>query len=334
VGGGQGRLLQPGAASLAHQGILFLDEAPEFRGGVLDALRQPLEEGEVTICRTGASTRFPARFTLVLAANPCPCAAAKSIDCTCQPSVRHRYLARISGPLLDRIDLKLELLPATRAELRYDLELVEPSETVAARVQVARERAAKRLAGTPWRTNAEIPGPQLRRRFLPDSGAMAGVDCALQSGELSARGLDRVLRTAWTCADLAERDTPSADDLASAFVLAGDENVVADMTVAGSGYDGVAIDGADNLIARLHVERTGRCGITIGETATDTGVADCIVDGARWSALFVLGTDTTITGGTFTGGRKVDVLDLGTGTEFLSATFATKSESEGLRPFR
>jgi magnesium chelatase family protein len=219
VGGGQGRLLQPGAASLAHQGILFLDEAPEFQSGVLDALRQPLEVGEVMISRAGASTRFPARFTLVLAANPCPCAAAKSVDCTCTPATRHRYLARISGPLLDRIDLKLELLPATRAELRYDLELVEPSEKVAQRVLVARERAAKRLTGTPWRTNAEIPGPQLRRRFLPSPEAMAGVDRSLQSGELSARGLDRVLRTAWTCADLAERDTPSSDDLASAFAL-------------------------------------------------------------------------------------------------------------------
>ncbi|SEG87004.1 magnesium chelatase family protein [Thermomonospora echinospora] len=219
VGGGQGRLLQPGAASLAHQGILFLDEAPEYNAGVLDALRQPLEEGEVMIARAGASTRFPARFTLVLAANPCPCAAAKSIDCTCPPAVRHKYLARISGPLLDRIDLKLELHPATRAELRYDLELVERSEVVAERVLGARERAAKRLAGTPWRTNAEIPGPQLRRRFLPSPEAMASVDRVLQTGELSARGLDRVLRTAWTCADLAGRDTPSAADLDSAFAL-------------------------------------------------------------------------------------------------------------------
>ena len=125
-----------------------------------------------------------------------------------------------------------------------------------------------------------------------------------------------------------------ADDLASTLSIQGDENVVVDTTVAGSGYDGVAIDGADNLIARVHVEQTGRCGITIAETATDTGVADCVVDGARWSALFVLGTDTTITGGTYSGGRKVDVLDLGTGTEFVSATFASKSESEGLRPFR
>jgi hypothetical protein len=125
------------------------------------------------------------------------------------------------------------------------------------------------------------------------------------------------------------------DDLASALVVSGDGNVVADTSVAGSGYDGVAVEsGAGNLIARVHVERTGRCGITVGENATDTGVADCVVDGARWASLYVLGTDTTITGGSFTGGRKVDVLDLGTGTEFVSTSFATKSESEGLRPFR
>ncbi|WP_342769877.1 ATP-binding protein [Thermomonospora umbrina] len=198
---------------------IYLDEAPEFQSGVLDALRQPLEEGEVMIARAGASTRFPARFTLVLAANPCPCAAAKSIDCTCTPAVRHKYLARISGPLLDRIDLKLELHPATRAELRYDLELIEPSEVVAERVLNARERAAKRLAGTPWRTNAEIPGPQLRRRFLPPTEAMTSIDRLLQTGALSARGLDRVLRTAWTCADLAGRDSPSATDMDSAFAL-------------------------------------------------------------------------------------------------------------------
>ncbi|TNY36072.1 YifB family Mg chelatase-like AAA ATPase [Thermomonospora catenispora] len=219
IGGGRGRLLQPGAVSLAHQGVLFLDEAPEYQAGVLDALRQPLEEGEVTIARAGISTRFPARFTLVLAANPCPCAAAKAVDCTCTPAVRTRYLARISGPLLDRIDVKLRLHPATRAELRYDLELAERSEVVAERVLAARERAAKRLAGTPWRTNAEIPGPQLRRLFPPPPEALASLDRPLRTGELSARGLDRVLRTAWTCADLAGRDVPSADDVHGAFAL-------------------------------------------------------------------------------------------------------------------
>jgi magnesium chelatase family protein len=219
VGGGSGRGIQPGAASLAHHGVLFLDEAPEFQSGVLDALRQPLEDGEVMISRSGAITRFPARFTLVMAANPCPCAAAKDVDCRCPPAVRHRYLSRISGPLLDRIDLKLELQPATPAELRYDLEFAESSQTVAERVLLARERTAKRLAATPWRTNAEIPGPELRRTFTPPPESMAPVDRALRLGSLSARGLDRVLRVAWTCADLGGRDHPAAEDVGLALDL-------------------------------------------------------------------------------------------------------------------
>ncbi|MEU5878134.1 YifB family Mg chelatase-like AAA ATPase [Spirillospora sp. NPDC047279] len=219
VGGGSGRVIQPGAASLAHRGILFLDEAPEYMSGVLDALRQPLEEGEVRIARSEGTACFPARFTLILAANPCPCAAAKELDCSCAPSVRRRYLARISGPLLDRIDLKLELHPASRTELRYDLEFAEPSEVVAERVQAARERTAHRLLDTPWRCNAEIPGPELRRRFTPPREAMNAADDALNHGTLSARGLDRVLRVAWTIADLAGRDHPDENDIGGALAL-------------------------------------------------------------------------------------------------------------------
>jgi magnesium chelatase family protein len=219
VGGGSNRTLRPGAASLAHHGVLFIDEAPEFTIGVLDALRQPLEEGAVTVARSGATARFPARFTLVLAANPCPCAAAKWVDCTCTPAVRSRYAGRISGPLLDRIDLKLELEAATRAELRYDLEVAEPSEVVAERVLLARERATKRLADTPWRTNSDIPGPELRRGFPLPAGSMWPADKALIDGTLSARGLDRVLRVAWTIADLGGRDIPADHDVGEALEL-------------------------------------------------------------------------------------------------------------------
>ncbi|MEV0662255.1 YifB family Mg chelatase-like AAA ATPase [Actinomadura luteofluorescens] len=219
VGGGSGRVLQPGAVSLAHRGILFLDEAPEFIAGTLDALRQPLEEGEVRISRIEGIAHFPARFTLVLAANPCPCAAAKQIDCSCAPGVRRKYTSRLSGPLLDRIDLKLELTPASRAELRYDLEFAESSKVVAERVMLARERTMKRLAGTPWRSNSEVPGPELRRRFTPPQDAMHGADEALHRGTLSARGLDRVLRVAWTIADLAGHDEPGPDDIGGALTL-------------------------------------------------------------------------------------------------------------------
>ncbi|MEU8306807.1 YifB family Mg chelatase-like AAA ATPase [Actinomadura sp. NPDC048955] len=219
VGGGSGRVLQPGAVSLAHRGILFLDEAPEFIAGTLDALRQPLEEGEVRISRIEGIAHFPARFTLVLAANPCPCAAAKQIDCSCAPGVRRKYASRLSGPLLDRIDLKLELAPASRAELRYDLEFAESSKVVAERVMLARERTMRRLTGTPWRSNSEVPGPELRRRFTPPQDAMHGADEALHRGTLSARGLDRVLRVAWTIADLAGHDEPGPDDVGGALTL-------------------------------------------------------------------------------------------------------------------
>lgn len=219
IGGGSGRQVRPGAISLAHNGVLFIDEAPEFIGGVLDSLRQPMEQGEVTIDRSGVSTRFPAMFTLIMAANPCPCAAAKVLQCRCTPAIRNRYLSRVSGPLLDRIDIKLELAPATRAELRYDLEVAENSETVAARVIEARERALKRMAGLPWRSNSEVPGPELRRRFAPPPSSLEPLDRALHDGSLSARGMDRALRTAWTLADLGSRDTPAPWDTAEALDL-------------------------------------------------------------------------------------------------------------------
>lgn len=219
VGGGSARLILPGAASLAHRGVLFLDEAPEFGGGVLDGLRQPLEDGEVTIARSGATARFPARFTLLLAANFCRCAAPKRRDCSCSTSMRQRYLARLSGPLLDRIDLKAELNEVSRAELRYDLELAESSATVAARVWAARQRTRHRLAELPWHTNADIPGRELRRRFAPPAGAMARLDLPLADGRLSARGLDRVIRVAWTLTDLAGKAAPTATEINEALGL-------------------------------------------------------------------------------------------------------------------
>ncbi len=219
VGGGSNRLIQPGAASLAHRGVLFLDESPEFASGVLDGLRQPLEDGEVVIARSGATARFPARFTLLLAANFCPCAAPKERDCTCAAAVRRRYLSRLSGPLLDRVDLKSRLREVTRAELRYDLELAESSEVVAQRVLLARDRTLKRLADLPWRTNADVPGRELRRRFAPPHQALKSLDRPLTDGRLSARGLDRVIRVAWTLTDLAGKDTPTTDEINQALGL-------------------------------------------------------------------------------------------------------------------
>jgi magnesium chelatase family protein len=219
VGGGSG-VIRPGAASLAHRGCLHLDEAPEFGRDVLDALRQPLESGEVVVARLGLTARFPARFTLVLAANPCPCARVGSgADCTCTPTARRRYLARLSGPLLDRVDVKVEFLPVGRAELLSDRAFSEPSSVVVKRVEAARERAAARLRLSPWRLNAEIPGSELRRSFAPGPGALAPLERAMDLGEISARGVDRVIRVAWTLADLAGVARPRVDETSYALGL-------------------------------------------------------------------------------------------------------------------
>jgi magnesium chelatase family protein len=220
VGGGSG-IIRPGAASLAHFGCLFLDEAPEFARDVLDALRQPLESGEVTIARSGLNAVFPARFMLILAANPCPCARASTVGstCSCTPIVRRRYLARLSGPLMDRVDVKVELLPVGRAELLSDLQLAEPSQVVAERVAAARARAARRLAGTRWRLNAQVPGPELRRAFRPAPGALVPLERAMDLGEISARGVDRIVRMSWTLADLAGVDRPGTAQIGYALGL-------------------------------------------------------------------------------------------------------------------
>ena len=221
VGGGS-RVIRPGAVSLAHRGVLFLDEAPEFSPRALDALRQPLESGVVEVARAAGVARFPARFTMVLAANPCPCGHATTrthSQCTCPPAARQRYLHRMSGPLLDRVDVRLPVNRVSRAELRDDLVHVEPTARVAERVGRARTAARRRLAGTPWTRNADVPGPELRRcRPLP-ARDVREADRAFEAGQLTARGVDRVLRMAWTLADLTGRSTPSASQVATALRL-------------------------------------------------------------------------------------------------------------------
>ncbi len=220
VGGGSG-VIFPGSASLAHRGVLFLDEAPEFAKDVLDALRQPLEAGEVVVARLGVIARFPARFTLILAANPCPCArvVGPAEGCSCSPAIRRRYLGRISGPLLDRVDVKVELEPVSRKELLSDRNFSESSRTVALRVIQARERAAHRLRGTPWRLNGEVPGSELRRTWPPAPGSLTVLERSLERGLITARGVVKVIRVAWTSADLAGRPRPTSDDCEAALGL-------------------------------------------------------------------------------------------------------------------
>ncbi|HEV2088293.1 MAG TPA: YifB family Mg chelatase-like AAA ATPase [Cryptosporangiaceae bacterium] len=219
VGGGTG-LARPGMLSLAHNGVLFMDEAPEFSPRVLDALRQPLEHGEVVLARSGGLTRYPARVQLVLAANPCPCASpGGDHHCTCSASIRRRYLGRISGPLLDRMDLRVGLLPVTSAALYAVRDRPESSAAVAARVAAARAQAAERWGGFGWRSNAEVSGSALRSGWRLPREVTAAAAHAVDTGELSARGFDRVLRVAWTLADLAGRTVPDSGDVNEAVYL-------------------------------------------------------------------------------------------------------------------
>jgi magnesium chelatase family protein len=220
VGGGNG-LPKPGAVSLAHRGLLFLDEAPEFSGKALDALRQPLESGHVVVARSGGVVRLPARFLMMLAANPCPCGrhTLHGAGCDCPASAIRRYQARLSGPLLDRVDLRIEVEPVSRSDLLCQGGRGDSTAVVADRVREARARAAARLDGTPWSVNSEVPGHELRTRWTVSPGALAAAERDVDRGLLTARGLDRVLRVAWTIADLAGRDRPEASDVALALEL-------------------------------------------------------------------------------------------------------------------
>jgi magnesium chelatase family protein len=200
--------------------VLFLDEAPEFRAGALQALRQPLESGEVVVSRARASVRFPARFQLVMAANPCPCGLGygKGLQCSCTPLAKRTYLGRLSGPLLDRVDLQVQVPAVTRSALGS-----EPGETsaaVAARVGQARVVQGERWADEPWSLNSHVPGSRLRRgRWRLPAAVTTDLDRALDRGTLTLRGYDRVLRLGWTVADLAGRALPGRDDLGLALTM-------------------------------------------------------------------------------------------------------------------
>jgi magnesium chelatase family protein len=220
VGGGSG-LARPGALSLAHRGVLFLDEAPEIASAALQALRQPLESGRVVLARARGTTEYPARVQVVIAANPCPCASpAGDHNCTCTALARRRYLGKLSGPLLDRIDIQINLRPLSAAQLMTSGTPAESSAEVAERVAKARAAAAARWSFAGWRVNAEVPGPVLRRppwRLPPRD--TASLRAGLERGSLSARGFDRALRLAWTVADLDGRDRPTEQDIHEAVQL-------------------------------------------------------------------------------------------------------------------
>jgi len=223
VGGGSTRI-RPGAAVRASHGVLFLDEAPEFQPAALDALRQPLESGVITISRAHHQAEFPARFQLVLAANPCPCGlygVSADKECTCGPGRRRAYLNRLSGPLMDRIDLQLtvnRLAPAqllaagdrprrTSAEARHQVEL-------------ARAAARERFAGAGWEINGRIPSKWLTEGpgRLPKR-ITSSLDRHYQRHAMTMRGYVRVLRVAWTLADLDGAVSPGVEHVGAAIAL-------------------------------------------------------------------------------------------------------------------
>lgn len=206
---------------MAHHGVLFLDEAAECSGRVLDAMRQPLESGHVVVARASGVMRMPARFLLALAANPCPCGrhGMKCGGCECRPASIRRYRARLSGPLMDRVDLRVHVKPLTRSELAGLHGSPESTAAVAERVLAARERAAERYAHTPWSANSDVPGHELRTRWPAQPGALSRAEEDMEHGLLTARGMDRVLRVAWTVADLAGHDRPTVQDVDLALEL-------------------------------------------------------------------------------------------------------------------
>lgn len=201
---------------------MFLDEAGEFGAHALDALRQPLETGSIEIHRAGFRATFPARFQLVLAMNPCPCGnyGVPRAECRCPSLAIRRHAGKLSGPLRDRIDIELGLQRVAVARLRRGDDSRVTTAAARAEVVEARSRAAHRLASTPWRTNAEVPGTWLRDGPLaPEPAIRRPLDAALQRGALTLRGYDRVLRLAWTSADLAARDRVSPQDIGRALYL-------------------------------------------------------------------------------------------------------------------
>jgi magnesium chelatase family protein len=220
VGGGSPP--RPGEVSLAHCGVLFLDEVAEFSPSVLDTLREPLEERAVTISRAGTAATYPARFLFIAAMNPCPCGhfGDQAGECTCLPDAIERYRGRVSGPLLDRIDLRAHVPRVPYERLRDEPR--ERSATVRERVLAARERMRARLFGTGRRVNADLTVPELRHFCRVDAETDALLANAVRARRLSVRGFHRVLRVARTAADLAGRDAIAAEDVALALLLRAD----------------------------------------------------------------------------------------------------------------
>lgn len=219
VGGGT-RTIAPGIISRASKGVLFLDEATEFAPSVLDALRQPLESGTISIHRANASATLPAEFMLILAANPCPCgnSGVPGLECDCTGGDRRRYHKRVSGPLRDRIDMHLSIRRVNPMLFSAPPDPAHSSAGIRARVVAARARTEKRLEATPWQLNREVSGAWLRAsENLPTPSALAVLNDAFSRNQLTVRGCDRVLRLAWSIADLEGTKNPTREQISRAF---------------------------------------------------------------------------------------------------------------------
>ena len=215
---GGGRIPHPGEVSLSHHGVLFLDEFPEYRREVLEALRQPLEDGEVTVSRVQAQITFPCRFLLAASMNPCPCGYYNDPhrECTCTPATLHRYRSRISGPLLDRFDLQLEVVPVSFQELHRE-QPVEDSAAIRQRVIKARQIQQKRFADSGTIHNGAMTAAQIQAFCQLDQSSRTFLEQAFQKLGLSARAHNRILKVARTIADLSGAEQIQLPHLAEAI---------------------------------------------------------------------------------------------------------------------
>ena len=221
IGGGS-KIPLPGEITLSHLGVLFMDELPEFSRATLEAMRQPIEQGFVNVTRVGASIRYPCQFTLVAAMNPCPCGYFGTPRCMCKESEVDKYLKKISGPLLDRIDLQVELKPLSVEEKLAPSEEMQ-SPRIRARVEKARSRQIKRFEGTDIPFNAAIPGGKVRDYCSFSESGDASFRKALESRSVSTRSMDRLAKVSRTIADLADSDLvePIHVEKAVSFVVGG-----------------------------------------------------------------------------------------------------------------
>ena len=214
LGGGTAAIL-PGDAALAHCGVLFLHDAPEFPRDILASLRQPLQHGEITVARAGRTVRFPAKFTLIASTARCPCRGG--MDCSCSGLQACRYRARLAAELGSHIAIFLSIAPSAPGTAGAGPAHQNADATSAERVAAARDRARHRLRDTPWLANGDVPAAQLRRSWPPTAEAFAPVSRAVDLGEISARAACQVIRVAWTLADLAGAARPGPDECGQAL---------------------------------------------------------------------------------------------------------------------